>query len=336
MAERTMHLLKINAFLQDLRHPRKVWERRQFRSCIRTFLDRLPNWQGASHLRFIGRGSHSIAYFFVLGGEEYVIRVGGSTSAFSRDSFAARYADIFPVPRVFETGKFGEDRYYAISERAPGTQIRMLKIRSALKVIPMMFETFERIHLADVTATRDYGNVDGAGNGCSPSWQEFLLSYARYRESVQWNQEISGTFLDHQLFDRCLERMAPLVPFCPEERRLVHGDCSFCNVLSDGKQITGVVDWQHCSIGDALFDFASCYFWYYNSLHGKVWLEMIMQSQRGSEHFDERLRCYMLKSAAGALVNAALAKNIEPYKGRTVKVNHLLNILDKPIETWNR
>lgn len=333
--ERKMHLPKIYSFLQDLQHPGKVWERQQLRVRITTFLERLPKWRGALHLHFIGRGSNSMAYSFSLRGEEYVIRISSDFSAFTRDSFASRYADCFPVPRVFEIGDFDKDRYYAISERAPGKQIRMLKISAALKLIPMMFETFNRIHLSDVSTTRDYGNVDIDGNGCSPSWQECLLSYARYRESGQWNREMSGTFLDHQLFDRCLERMAPLVPFCPEERCLVHGDCSFSNVLSDGKKITGVIDWQHCSIGDALFDFASCYFWYSYSLHGKVWLETIVQMQRGSEHFDERIRCYMLKSAVGALVNAAQAGNIEKYRHRTGKVNHLLGILDKPVEAWN-
>ncbi len=330
-----MHLPRIYSFLQDLKHPGKVWERRQFGVRITTFLERLPKWQGASHLRFIGRGSHSMAYSFSLRGEEYVIRISSDVSAYTRDSFASRYTYSFPVPRMFEIGEFEKDRYYAISERLAGKQIKMLKMGSALNVIPLMFETFEHIHLADVSGTGGYGVVAGDGNGMSPSWNEFLRGYERYRNSKRWHREMSGTFLDHRLCDHCLDRMVSLIPFCPEERSLVHGDCSFSNVLSDGRQITGVIDWQHCSIGDPLFDFANCYFWYSYSLHGKLWLEMILQTQRGSEHFDDRVRCYMLKSAVGALVNAALEGNIEKYRHRTAKVNHLLRILDKPIETWH-
>jgi len=123
----------------------------------------------------------------------------------------------------------------------------MLKMSAALRVIPLMFQTLERIHLADVSGATGYGVVDGAGNGMSPSWKDFLLWYDRYRRSEQWNREMSGTFLDHQLYDQCLARRVSLIPFCPEERSLVHGDYSFSNVLSDGKQITSVIDWQYCS-----------------------------------------------------------------------------------------
>jgi hygromycin-B 4-O-kinase len=330
-----MHLPEITGVLRGLTHPGKIWERHRLRSRIKMFLDGLPKWHGALHLRFAGRGSHSMAYSFVLRGKEYVIRISGDIPAFTRDAFASRYADSFPVPRVFAMGEFEKNRYFAISERLAGRQIRRLNMRSALRVAPLMFEALERIHLADISGAQGYGVVDAAGNGISPSWKDFLLHYDRYRNSQQWDREMSGTILDHRLYDHCLDRMASFIPFCPEERSLVHGDFTFSNVLSDGERITGIIDWQYCSIGDALFDFANCYFWYYNKPYGRVWLEMIVQKQRGLLHFDERLRCYMLKSAAGALINAVLAGNIESYKGRTVTVNHLLGILDKPIEAWH-
>ena len=330
-----MYLPKIYSFLQDLKRPEKVWERQRLRTRTRTFLDSLPKWQEASHLRFIGRGSHSIVYSFIHCNRGYVIRIGNDISAFTRDSFASRYADSFPVPRVFEIGEFEKDRYYAISERSASKQINMLNVRCALRVIPLMLETLERIHLADVSGAVGYGVIDDAGNGISPTWKDFLLCYDRYRRSEQWDRDMSGTFLDHQLYDHCLDRMVSLIPFCPEERSLVHGDFSFNNVLSDGKQITGVVDWQYCSIGDALFDFASCYFWYRNCLHGKAWLDMIIQTQRRLKHFDERFRCYMLKSAVGGLTSAVRMRNMEKYKYRSILVNHALRILDKPVETWN-
>ena len=214
-------------------------------------------------------------------------------------------------------------------------RLKMLKMSAALRVIPLMFETLERIHLADISGAVGYGVVDGAGNGMSPSWKDFLLWNDRYRRSEQWNREMSGTFLDHQLYDQCLARMVSLIPFCPEERSLVHGDYSFSNVLSDGKQITSVIDWQYCSIGDALFDFASCYFWYCNCLHGKTWLEIINGTQRGLKNFDERFRCYMLKSAVGGLANSVQTRNMEKYQHRVFLEKYVLRMLDKPIETWN-
>jgi hygromycin-B 4-O-kinase len=331
-----MHLPKIYSFLHDLKHPGMVWDRRLLGARIRTFLDGLPGWQGALHLRFVGRGSYSMAYSFVLSGKEFVIRISSDVSVFTRDSFASRYADIFPVPRVFEMGEFEKNRYYAISERSSGRQIDTLNKRSALRVIPLMFETLEHIHLADVSGSDGYGVVDAAGNGISPGWKEFLLYYDRNRQSEQWGREMPGTFIDHQLYDDCLERMASLIPFCPEDRCLVHGDFSFSDVLSNGKQITGVVDWQHCLIGDALFDFAKCYYWYCTSPRLKVWLEMIVQTQRGSVHFDERFRCYMLKSAIEGLINAVRERNMKKCRHRSIKTQHVLRMLDKPIETWNR
>jgi hygromycin-B 4-O-kinase len=75
----------------------------------------------------------------------------------------------------------------------------------------------------------------------------------------------------------------------------VHGDFGSNNVLTDGRCITGVIDWEEALIGDPLFDLAGVLFW-------RPWLECMEQQARFFETRCpdalgqvDRLLCYQLR-----------------------------------------
>src|SRR5207249_1974221 len=47
-----------------------------------------------------------------------------------------------------------------------------------------------------------------------------------------------------------------LLPRCPEERQVVHGDYGYDNVLAEHGRVTGVLDWEALRYGDPLYDVA--------------------------------------------------------------------------------
>jgi hygromycin-B 4-O-kinase len=325
---------RTQGYLQQLKRPGALLRQLQLKSAAKAFLDRSGAWREASKFRFFSLGANSTVFSFRLQDQDFVMRIGLDVSAYCRDSLVARFAGHFPVPRVFETGNFDETRHYAISEKMPGWELRMLPLNKALKMLPLLSETAGRIHAADISGSRGFGVFDHAGNGVASSWKEFLLSYHRYRDSDQWKKDLAGNIPGAGLLDHCLKRMEVFIPCCPERRRLVHGDFSFNNILSDGRRITGVVDWQYCSAGDEVFDFATSHFWYGHSPLGKAWFGLFIEKLGHSENFDERFKCYLLKSAIGGLLNAILDRRPAAYHGRLTRVRHFMGMLDKPVVEW--
>lgn len=55
-----------------------------------------------------------------------------------------------------------------------------------------------------------------------------------------------------------IERMAPATPTA---RGLVHGDLGGANLIVDGAEVTGVIDWDRALVGDPAYDAANLFFW---------------------------------------------------------------------------
>ena len=47
---------------------------------------------------------------------------------------------------------------------------------------------------------------------------------------------------------------------------IVHGDFQYSNILVDGEQISGVVDWDGCGMGDCIFDVVTLLFYSYDTV----------------------------------------------------------------------
>jgi len=91
---------------------------------------------------------------------------------------------------------------------------------------------------------------------------------------------------------RAIDRVHTLAAFCPEDRRLVHGDFGAFNVLSDGRRVTAVVDWGLAMFGDPLYDRANVFFWREDRMAPV--LEQLRRRGGGSA-YQARLQCYGLR-----------------------------------------
>lgn len=98
------------------------------------------------------------------------------------------------------------------------------------------------------------------------------------------------------MVERCWAAADELLPLCPEDRAFNHGDFSLDNVLSDGRRITGVVDWSNCLYGDPAWDVAWADFWAPKLRFAERYFQ-----RRPTPNGDARLRCYQLTMAAESL-----------------------------------
>ncbi len=255
---------------------------------------------GGEDLHSIASGFFSRAYAFTADSQAYVIRLNDSTIAlegFINDDYAWRHfgSQGLPIPRIVAIGEF-ESGCYAISERAPGRLLRECSATERQAVLPSLLNTLEIIGQADVSASHGYGYWDSNGNGPHTSWQAFLAETIENDTDgyyQDWHELYARSFLERDVYEAVYHRMMQLAVFCPEERALVHNDFHFDNILSDGQEITAVVDWANALYGDPLYDVA----WLtWQSAHPGWWyengIEILRDRFGAAPNYDERIACY--------------------------------------------
>ncbi|CAA9560913.1 MAG: hypothetical protein AVDCRST_MAG88-1493 [uncultured Thermomicrobiales bacterium] len=214
-------------------------------------------------VRPLAAGEFSRAFAFDAGGRAYVVRLsafGDAAEAFAKDDYAWRHfaAPALPVPRVVATGRNGDDQF-AISERVAGERLESLPLATRRALLPAALDAVDAIGRADVGASRGYGPWGGDGHGAHRSWRDFLVAIIEnsgegfYRD---WHALFQDSFLERDVYEAVYRRLLRLVVHCPEDRALIHCDLHFDNILTDGRRITGVIDWANASYGDPLYDVA--------------------------------------------------------------------------------
>jgi len=265
-------------------------------------------------------GQIARAFTVASQGEEFVLRFNrnGRDAGFEKEAFVARRfrAPGVPIPEVIAFG-LRDGLQYCLTRRARGETLRALPPADLRALLPALLTTLEAIHDQDLEGTTGYGLFDGRGRGFRARWKDELTAVGREEREDgffgKWHRLFDTTFLERELFFSVYRRMEELLPFCPEERRLVHGNFSFGNVLTEAGRITAVVDWLDARFGDPLFDVAGLDFWHPE--YGLAALYLARAAERGSEPagHGQRLLCYQCQIALDGLRFFALANRPESY-----------------------
>jgi len=255
----------------------------------------------------IAEGEESQAFRFWSEGKTYIVRVNEAMEGFQKDAFAhRRFArHNLPIPEVFHIGPIG-DGFYCISENLPGVTLQDLHPEELPPLLGPVARTLDAIAESDLDGISGFGPFNAQGVGSYESWRHFLTGIASPRH-YHWNPV--DRFVDIRHVHQLLELLQRLSVYCPETRHLLHGDFGSNNVLTNGSEITGVIDWSEALIGDPLYDVANILFW-------STWLECMRQQARyfegclsSSSEQSNRLLCYQLRiGLAEVYGNAAEGK----------------------------
>ncbi|MFL6351219.1 MAG: phosphotransferase family protein [Bryobacteraceae bacterium] len=176
---------------------------------------------------------------------------------------------------------------------------------------------------ADLDGMRAFGPFNALGVGGHESWRNFLTSIA---DPQRYDWAAIESLADMNIVNRVLERVSALAEHCPENRRLIHGDFGSNNVLTDGRSITGVIDWSEASIGDPLYDVANIFFW-------STWLDCMNQQARYLEihipdfpKLSERLLCYQLRIGLAEIYQNATERNTDALNWTTSRCRELIGL----------
>ena len=256
---------------------------------------------------FIKGGESSQAFRFCSKGDDFIVRVNTSDESFRKDKYAFEHfaSVMILIPEILHIGQ--EEGYaFAISTMSLGVIIKNLPDAQLLLVLPEMISILDTIHSTDISSQAGFGKWNTNGVGEFASWKYFLLNVGMYIES---GKLFETTFLEREVWMKIYTEMEILTAFCPEGRYLVHGDYGSDNVISDGRRITGILDWAESIYGDFVYDVAWLSFWGYekSELYEKPYQE------RNIPNFKERLLCYKLHIGLGSLSFFAYSQQKDKY-----------------------
>jgi hygromycin-B 4-O-kinase len=204
-------------------------------------------------------GLVSQVFAFRCGAEALVVRVGPDHAGYEKDAFVARTlaGPGLPVPEVVAIGAVGAGLTLCISRRAAGVRLHDTPLADAERLAPALLNVLDALAGADITGLDGFGAFDAQGRGRSASWREHLLRFNAGADA--WLSRLPAA--DAATSARALAEIERLAPAAPIPRGLVHGDLGGANLIVDGAEVTGVIDWDRALAGDPAYDEANLFFW---------------------------------------------------------------------------
>src|SRR6266571_6875334 len=206
-------------------------------------------------------GEWSAAFAFREGDRDLVVRFHERRDDLEKDRFAQRWvAPALRTPRMLEIGDLSVGPY-GISERVVGTPLDDLDEAGMRRMLPSLFAALDAMRDADLAGTRGYGLWHADGTANHASWADNLVREEPPGERGKQREFLSRSRVGTTEFDTGLARMRELLPFCPEERHLVHNDLLNFNVFVDAHGVV-LLDWGASIFGDFVYDIALLTFWW--------------------------------------------------------------------------
>ncbi len=269
-------------------------------------------YKGVNDIQKIMGGESSQAFSFATPQGKRILRVNAhGKHGFMKDRIAHQKfsSNLLKIPEIIDIGEIQSGIFYAVSVHSNGKMLCKLTNTELANIVPELIETLDAIHAINPIGT-GYGEWNLEGSADRSSWRDVLLSYLEDNEDYT----TQASFYDADLHKQLRDEAIALIEFCPEERKLVHGDYGFDNILSDGKYITGVIDWEQSRYGDPLYDIA----WLDRKGEEYGYGDMIKQYYAAQNklpaHYDERLACYKLLIRLDSLGFYAYSRQQEKYE----------------------
>lgn len=259
-------------------------------------------------------GESSQAFVFTHENKEYIARINRERDGFDMDTYAYEHfsSPDIPIPKPIHTGSFGNTQYISISEKSPGKILEKFSKDEISSLMPSIISTLDAIHATPIPSEETFG--DWKGNKTTfPNWKSFLAD--RVNTLRRYNSRPGkAPFYEPFFVEDMLSRYESLIAYCPNTRKLLHGDYGFSNTLSDGEKITGVIDWEQSMYGDPLFDVAWLDLWDERTPYADIFLKHYTETGVDITHYKERILCYQLYSGIGALKHFSASNQEQGYK----------------------
>lgn len=287
--------------------------------------------QPVQAVSILAPGWYSQAFFFQVGKDRFVFRINRFEEDFKKDTLAYHLFSgqvAVPIPQVVDMGRFDEERWFAISEFYEGERLRFLpgQAETTVRYVTRnLFHKLDAIRQADISKFVGWGRIDADGRGRFSDWRSCLTAFYSAKVTLDWPDLFRRTLMERDVYRRVIDSIGELLPYCPEEKYLVHGDFGIDNVLFKGERVTAVLDWAEFRIGDFLYDLAILDFWSDGIAYAIAWRLHADQKGYDVPHFEQRVQCYLLHHGLTMLAMTAYHGNKERYYSIRERIGSVLN-----------
>ena len=212
--------------------------------------------------------------------KEYILRVANvwDSGKFEREAWAYKKCkeEGLPVPTVYAVDMSGKiiPNSYIILERMPGKLAKEMIIKTGNKAIAV--EAGKQLAKMHRIKLEGYGWIRN-GKGVYKNWKAYLDDrlYKELKDLYKNNH------LSENEYNKIIEFYQKKKPE-NKKQRLIHCDYHFKNLLSDGKKITAILDFELCCVGDPMMDFGVHFCYNYlkkkkQKLDGKALIKYLIQ-----------------------------------------------------------
>lgn len=270
-------------------------------STVRAMLQ--ARWGEVSHVHRLAESLDSQAFGFRCGTDDLVVRINRSRRGFEKDAFVQRrFGSCLPIPEIMAIGRLDDGHHFCVSRRATGVRIHDLDTADLPWIAGPAADMMAAIAAADLAGTSGFGHFDATGAGADLTWRGFLAAIVD-PQRFDWR---AADLKVRALLGRGLRLVEELAGHCPERRRLIHGDFGSYNLLTDGRRIAAVIDWDRALFGDPLYEAAGVLFWREACLEG---LCRRLEAPVGDQpEWPRRLLCYQLRFGLQELHESATGR----------------------------
>ena len=270
-------------------------------------------------------------------GKEVVIRAhpkGINNGYFNVEALASSLAKNIGVPS-YETVAVhnfegNEDFAYHITEKLPGTAlIKWLEQHpeDEDRLLIEVGRTMANIHQIKVDGFGPFDN-EKAKNGILVGFHETFSD--SISAGLDFNLSVlteEGIFTDNQVIaiKNLFDPKNPLLQ--RESSVLVHNDFADWNLLTDGKEITGVLDWDECVGGDPILDLA-CWSTFFDPTRLDKMLAGYFEGKEKPDDFDRKFQLLRLRFTISKMTLRIRRFNWEP----TEQIKEKIEIGKKHLE----
>lgn len=215
---------------------------------------------GAAEITPLAGGNLSSVFSFVHEGKGYVVKFSDLEGAYETEGYVSDLlsGQGIAFPKSLAMGKSAR-LAYIIMERIEGRNLADYTAEEQARQLPQLIGILSKLATVNVGATNGYGWIGPDGNGSYPSWKDFVVSLNAEDQTgtfwENWHDLYRTSCLERDVFEEIYNRLMAYVSYNEPHRGFIHGDFHQWNILSDGMQITGIID-GNCQYGDSLVDLA--------------------------------------------------------------------------------
>lgn len=247
---------------------------------------------------------NSVRVGTLTSGKEVVIRShpkGVKNGYFHAEAEASHRAKASGLPS-YETlavhdYERGDDFAFQVIEKLSGTAIKKwleAHPEDEAKLLPQVGKMMARLHKVEVDGFGPFDNEkakNGELVGVHSTLGEAVRAGLPFNLDVLVEQGILTT-AQHEAIAELFTDNNPLLAI--EKAVLVHNDLADWNLLTDGEDVTGVIDWDECVASDAVADIA-CWSTFFEPERLKAFLDGYWQIADKPDDFQARFELMRLR-----------------------------------------